>query len=101
MKSDLGVYRLIYDLAKTPLITSFTRTRLVDDKMLNDPEYLLMTYISEGIYWIDIEDIIKGKEGYKYKYQSEAEVFLNRSEDMKELIEQQRINRRKIYGIRH
>ena len=101
MNSEEGIYRLIYDLAKAPLITNFTRVKLVEDYKLNDPEYLLMTFISEGIYWIDLEDIKRGKEGYKNKYKEEADVFLNRSEDMKDLIEQQRIKRRRIYGIRH
>jgi len=94
MISKVQICKLLLDVSRVPLIDTHTLKPIVNKKLLDDVEYLIFTNISNGIYFISIENLIIGKIQDKYKYLESKRIFLNRSDDMKELIEQQRNKRR-------
>lgn len=90
MITNLGVYKLLIDLARVPLTDTNTLKIKVSKKLYNDPSYLIFTLISNGVYNISEEELIIGRMGDKICFEENKNIFLRKSEDMKELINEQR-----------
>ena len=96
MISNIGIIKLLLDLAKVPLTDTNTLQPKVDRKLYNDPEYLICTLVTEGIYFISLEELKQAKRRYKLDYKWSMNTYKHRSEDMQELIDKQQISKQTI-----
>jgi len=96
MISNNGIIKLLLDLAKVPLTDTTTLQPKVDRKLYNDPEYLICTLVTEGIYFISLDDLKQAKRRYKLDYKWAMNAHKHRSEDMQELINEQQNHKQTI-----
>ena len=91
---ESGILKLLLDIAKVPLIDTHTLKLKVPFEYATNPEYLVMTLISNGINFVSLEDLKQAKHRYKIEYTYDARIYKKRSKDMDELIQLQRQNRK-------